>query len=140
MTTELADGTNLRRDFTLPEEDIDCLDALGFNWEAVAEAATKWLIVHAYQIPNGYNHGTADLALRIPPSYPDDQIDMVYFNPGLALASGKTIRQLSGMTIDGKPYQQWSRHRTGENPWRAGLDSVGTHLLQVTDWLHRELK
>jgi len=140
MTIELADGTQLRRDIKLPEEDVDCLDALGFKWETISEGGTKWLIIHGYPIPDGYDHRTADLALRIPPSYPDDQIDMVYFSPGLALMSGKTIRQLSGATIDGKPYQQWSRHRTSENPWRAGLDNVGTHLLQANDWLHRELK
>ena len=95
MTIELADGTKLRREFKLPEEDVECLDALGFKWETVIEGGTKWLIIHGYPIPDGYNHGTADLALRIPPSYPDDQIDMVYFSPALALTSGKAIRQLS---------------------------------------------
>jgi len=139
MTIELADGTKLRRDFKLPEEDADCLDALCFKWETVADGATKWLIIHDYPIPSGYNHRTADLALRIPPSYPDDQIDMVYFSPALALASGKAIRQLSTLTIDSKSYQQWSRHRTAANPWRPGLDNVGTHLLQIDDWLRREL-
>jgi hypothetical protein len=140
MTVELADGTKLRRDFKLPEEDVDCLNALRFRWETVADGSAMWLAIRAYSIPEGYNHGTADLALRIPPSYPDDQIDMVYFCPALALTSGKPIHQLSGTTIDGKSYQQWSRHRTGENPWRAGLDNIGTHLLQVDDWLRRELK
>lgn len=131
MLIDLANGTKVRRDFKLPEEDVDCLDALAYKWETVVDGGTKWLIVYGYPIPDGYNHRTADLALRIPPSYPDDQIDMVYFSPGLALTNGRTIRQLSASTIDGKPYQQWSRHRTGANPWRAGLDGVGTHLLQV---------
>ena len=140
MTVELADSTKLRRDFRLPDEDVDCLDALAFKWETAADGSTKWLIIYGYAIPAGYNHGTADLALRIPPSYPDDQIDMVYFRPALALASNKAIRNLSDATIDGKRFQQWSRHRTGENPWRSGLDNIGTHLLQVNDWLHRELK
>jgi hypothetical protein len=140
MTIELADGTKLRRHFTLPDEDVDCLDALGFKWETVADGGAKWLVIYSYPIPAGYNHGTADLALRIPPSYPDDQIDMVYFRPALALATNKAIRNLSNTAIDGKAFQQWSRHRTGENPWRNGLDNVGTHLLQVNDWLHRELK
>jgi hypothetical protein len=140
MTIELADGTKLRRDFKLPEEDVESLNHWGLRWETVADGSAKWLIIYGYPIPGGYNHGTADLALRIPPSYPDDQIDMVYFSPSLGLTSGKTIRQLSPLTIDSKSYQQWSRHRTPENPWRIGLDNVGTHLLQVDDWLQRELK
>jgi len=78
--------------------------------------------------------------LRIPPSYPDDQIDMVYFYPALALTSGKAIGQLSPLAFDGKQYQQWSRHRTAQNPWRPNLDNVCTHLLQVNNWLERELR
>ena len=140
MTVQLADGTKPRRQFKLPEEDVESIEAGAFPWETVVDGGAKWLIIHSYPIPEGYNHHTADLALRIPPSYPDDQIDMVYFSPPLALTSGRVIGQLSGVTIDGKGYQQWSRHRTPANPWRAGLDDIGTHLLQVDDWLRRELK
>jgi len=82
----------------------------------------------------------ATAALKIPPSYPDDQIDMVYFSPALALTSGRGIAQLTALTFDGKQYQQWSRHRTAANPWRPGLDNVCTHLLQVDSWLEREPK
>ena len=98
-----------------------------------------WLLIHEYPIPGGYNVTTARLALRLPSTYPDDQIDMVYFNSSLALASGRNIRQLSMTTVDGMPYQQWSRHRTPANPWRPGVDNIGTHLLQVDTWLRREL-
>lgn len=130
----------MRRQFQLTEEDEECLAARGLKWETVVENNTKWLIVDAYPIPEKYNHRAAAAALRIPPSYPDDQIDMVYFSPALALVSGKVIKQLTPLTLDGKPYQQWSRHRTAENPWRPGLDNACTHLLQVDSWLERELK
>jgi hypothetical protein len=139
MTTQLADALTLRRAFQLPEEDVEGLDARGFAWETVVEAGVKWLMIAGYAVPSGYNYNKADLALRIPPSYPDDQIDMVYFSPALALTNGKAIRQLSLTRIDGKEYQQWSRHRTPQNPWRPGLDSICTHLLQVDTWLAREL-
>lgn len=129
----------MRRTFQLPEEDEECLADGGYQWEAVIEVGSKWLIIPGYKIPEGYNHRVADLALRIPPSYPDDQIDMVYFHPALALASGKTIKSLTPHMLDGKSYQQWSRHRTSANPWRPGLDNVSTHLLQVSTWLRREL-
>jgi hypothetical protein len=139
MTIELVNSTKPRRQFKLAEEDIESLEAGGFRWETVVDGGAKWLIICGYPIPEGYNHRTADLALRLPPSYPDDQIDMVYFSPALALTNGKAIRQLSATTIDSKTYQQWSRHRTPANPWRPGLDSISTHLLQVDDWLRREL-
>jgi hypothetical protein len=129
----------MRRQFQLSEEDEQGLAALGLEWEAIIEGNTKWLIVQAYPIPEGFDHRQASAALRISPSYPDDQIDMVYFSPALALTSGRAIRQLTPLAIDGKQYQQWSRHRTAQNPWRPGLDNICTHLLQVNNWLDREL-
>ena len=129
----------VRRSFQLPKEDEECLTDGGFRWEAVIEGGVKWLIIPEYDIPAGYNHAVADLALRIPPLYPDEQIDMVYFHPSLALVSGKTIKALTPHTLDGKPYQQWSRHRTSANPSRPGLDNICSHLMQVDTWLRREL-
>jgi hypothetical protein len=130
----------MRREFQLAEEEEQYLAARGLAWETVIQNSAKWLILHEYPIPEGYNHRAAEAALRIPPSYPDDQIDMVYFFPSLALVNGKAIRQLTPLALDGKQYQQWSRHRTGANPWRPGLDNICTHLLQVDSWLERELK
>ena len=57
----------------------------------------------------------------------------------LALSAIHVNHQLSAHALDGKQYQQWSRHRTAANPWRPGLDNVGTHLIQVDSWLQREL-
>lgn len=129
----------MRRDFQLPEEDEECLSNGGFQWEAVTESGSKWLIIPSYNIPEGYTHRVVGLALRIPPLYPDDQIDMVYFHPALALVSGKAIKALTPHVLEGKPYQQWSRHRTSANPWRPGVDNICTHLMQVDTWLKREL-
>jgi hypothetical protein len=128
----------VRREFQLPEGDEEGLETRGLPWESVLQGGSRWLIIHDFPIPDGYNHRAAAAALRIPPSYPDDQIDMVYFSPELALASGRSIGALTLTTIDGKTYQQWSRHRTAANPWRPGLDDLGTHLLQVESWLDRE--
>ncbi len=130
----------MRRQFQFGEEDEECLAARGLSWETLIEGNTRWMIIHGYPVPEGYNHRVVDAALRIPPSYPDDQIDMVYFQPGLSLTSGRAIVALTPLIIDGKQYQQWSRHRTPQNPWRPGLDNISTHLLQVDSWLERELK
>ena len=128
----------MRRQFRLPEDDEVALDARSLPWETVLEGGSHWLLVQDFPIPEGYNRRKAKVALRIPPSYPDDQIDMAYFCPPLALAKGRAIGALSLTIIDGEPYQQWSRHRTAANPWRPGIDDVGTHLLQVATWLTRE--
>jgi hypothetical protein len=128
----------VRRQYRLPEGDEESLEARGLPWETILEGGSRWLLVHGFPIPGDYTHRTATVALRIPPSYPDDQIDMVYFDPPLGLTGGRSIGALSLTTIDGKSFQQWSRHRTEANPWRPGLDDVATHLLQVEAWLARE--
>ncbi|HYT93261.1 MAG TPA: E2/UBC family protein [Gemmataceae bacterium] len=129
----------MRRKFDLPEADADHLRARGLTWETVVQARVRWLIIHDWPVPPGYNHTAVQLALRIEPSYPTTQIDMAYFYPALARADGKAIRALANQTIDRQQYQRWSRHRTAANPWRPGEDDLSTHLLQVEEWLRREL-
>jgi hypothetical protein len=129
----------MRRDFQLPEEDAEYVESLGLPWETVKSGETRWLLVHNWPVPTGYNHAAAVAGLMLPASYPDGQIDMAYFHPHLALLCGKGIKNLTAHSFDGKEWQQWSRHRTGENPWRPGVDNVATHFLLVQHWLKREL-
>jgi hypothetical protein len=53
-------------------------------------------------------------------------------------ADGVPIKALAQQQIDGTGWQRWSRHRTPQNPWRPGVDSVATHLVLVDQWLLRE--
>lgn len=129
----------MRRAFQLPEEDLEFLEALGRPWETVKDGDAHWLVVQNWPVPAGYNHSSAWAGLILPASYPDGPIDMVYFYPQLALNSGKGINNLTPRQFDGKEWQQWSRHRTGENPWRPGLDNIATHFHLVDHWLLREL-
>lgn len=128
-----------RREFHMLEPDREFLDYRG-PWEAVVEEGVRWVVLHRYAIPGGYNHASVSVALEVPRSYPDTQIDMAYFWPHLALASGRAIRQLSGRRFDGKTWQRWSRHRTGNNPWRRDYDCIETHLLLVEEWIEREVR
>jgi hypothetical protein len=82
---------------------------------------------------------TTTVALRIEPMYPDVQIDMAYFKPGLSRSDGRPIHTITTESIDGQTFQRWSRHRTSENPWRPGIDCLATHLGQVEHWLANEL-
>lgn len=127
----------MRRDFILPEEDVEYLDATGLSWETVASNG-NWVIVHNLVIPEGYNVDQTSVALRIDPGYPTSQIDMAYFYPHLSRKDGKPIGALAMMSFDGKHWQRWSRHRTPANPWRPEVDNIGTHMLLVSHWLERE--
>jgi hypothetical protein len=127
-----------RREFELPSFDVNYLETTGLVWETVVEGDARWLLLHERPIFAGYNVAKALTAIRIVPSYPEAQIDMVYFYPPLVRTDGRSVNNLSAITIDGKPFQQWSRHRTNESPWRPGEDDVSSHLALVDGWLEKE--
>lgn len=129
----------MRREFDLPPEDVEYLEAGGLPWETSRQGG-MWLLIHEYPIPPGYTNSQSSAALKIPSGYPDAQIDMVFFYPHLTLRNGRAIAASQAVQkIDGKDWQRWSRHRTSQNPWRCGVDCVATHMQQVDHWLQREL-
>lgn len=126
--------------FDLPEADQEYLAATGFDWETVVDGADKWLLIHNYPIPEQYDVSTCTVALRIPPAYPQQQIDMAYFHPELHRADGKTVNGVTSVNIQGRVFQQWSRHRTEASAWRPDIDGVATHLTFMTAWLTEEFR
>jgi hypothetical protein len=78
------------------------------------------------------------MAIRMIAGYPTAGLDMVYFNPPLSRADQLPIGALSNYPLDGKTYQQWSRHRTQANPWRADVDNLSTHVPLADFWLSNE--
>jgi hypothetical protein len=129
-----------RRQFALPQDDMEWLESLGLVYELVAEGGVPRVVIYGWATPPGYNVVQVDINVRIDPGYPDTQIDMAYFSPSLVRRDGRAIRATSDDSFDGKVWQRWSRHRTGANPWRPGLDSLSTHFALIDDWLARELR
>ena len=127
----------MRRLFSLPQEDVDALNALGLAWETMIDGKTQWLLIHNWPLPSGFNRSTVILAIRIVQGYPSAALDMVYVHPSLARSAGGAIAAVSDTTIDGKIYQQWSRHYSPQNPWRPNIDSVATHLRLIENWFER---
>jgi len=122
----------MRRDFILPEEDVEHLDALKTPWETVVEGSNRWLVLHQVRYPMGFNVEEGSVAIQIQPGYPAAPLDMAYFLPHLSRLDGKEIRQASVLQpIDGKQWQRWSRHYG----WIAGQHNIGTHLVLVDRWL-----
>jgi hypothetical protein len=128
----------MRREFELPSFDVDHLNSTELPWETIRVETTKWVLIHERPIPLGYTSSRATVALQIAPGYPEAEIDMAYFNPPLVRSNGSAITSLASATIDGSPYQRWSRHRTPTSPWRPGEDDISSHLVLVDDWLDKE--
>lgn len=139
LPLDQTEGLELRKQFSLPSEDIEWLDGLGLSYELVIEGVPR-VVIHDFPVPDGYNVRSVATNVRIEPGYPDAQLDMVYFYPHLARLDGKAIGALANDQFDGKIWQRWSRHRTPANPWRSGVDNLATHFALVNHWLARELE
>jgi len=139
LPLDQTEGLEMRKQFSLPAEDIEWLESQKLPYELVSEGGALRVVVHNFPIPTGYNLATVTANVRIEPGYPDTQIDMVYFYPAISRQDGKSITALANDSFDGKSWQRWSRHRTPANPWRPGVDSLATHFALVQDWLVREL-
>jgi hypothetical protein len=130
----------MRRQFKLSDPDVQFLDEYGLDWETISEGS-QWVFMHRFPTGDGYNHAETTVAIRIQTGYPIAQLDMVYFHPPLARKDGKPIaRTQTVQAIDGKSFQRWSRHRTAQNPWKPGFDSLETHVHLIEDWLQREFE
>jgi hypothetical protein len=128
----------LRRHFDLLPEDESFLKEYGLPWETIVDGS-PWVLIHDFPTHEGYNHPRSTVAIRLETGYPASQLDMVYFHPALARKDGKPIgRTESVQPLDGKSFQRWSRHRTAQNPWKAGQDNLGSHVILIEDWLERE--
>ena len=140
LPLDQTEGYSNRRQFRLPSDDEEYLNARGFSWETLIEYQVQRTVVYGFPVPSGYNHTAVALSLRIEPGYPDVQIDMAYFYPPLARTDGRPINSAHITDhFEGKQWQGWSRHRTSANPWRPGIDNIGTHIAAVEHWLEKEL-
>lgn len=139
LPCDLQEGLG-RRDFNLPRADETFLNSSSFTWETIRDGGHQWLVIQGFKLPKGYNIETVTLGLIIPPAYPTTEIDMAYFAPSLARADGKAIPSLAPMVGAGRNWQRWSRHRKPGAQWRAGEDSIETHLCLVQAWLDAELR
>lgn len=139
LPLDQTDGFQDRRDFALPQEDIEWLHSTTGRYELVADGGVLRVVLYDFPIPPGYRIQHADLNVRIDSGYPDTQIDMVYVCPALERLDGRPIGAIATDPFDGRQWQCWSRHRTPTNPWRPGVDNLATHFALIEHWFQREL-
>ena len=140
LPLDQTEGLGARRDFGLPDEDVDWLISASHRFEFVAEAGVLRVVLYGFPVPRGYNQQAVDVNVRIEAGYPDTQIDMVYVYPELRRLDGVPIGTTCFEEFDNKQWQRWSRHRTPANPWRPGVDNLATHFALVEHWFARELQ
>lgn len=129
------------RQFALLPTDETGLAERGLSWETMMDTGRRWLILRDVALPAGFNVASVDVAVEIPPAYPNAELDMFYCHPFLARIDGREIPQTQiQQPIMGRIFQRWSRHRGAIAPWRPGRDSVLTHLALIDTSLTREVE
>ncbi|EIK52327.1 hypothetical protein YO5_02106 [Stutzerimonas stutzeri TS44] len=125
-----------RRVFSLLPGDEQYLDTRSYRWETVLNGESRWLLIHDYELPDGYNHHKVKMALLVPPDYPMAQVDMFYVYPPLSLANGAGIPSTQVTAdVDSVTFQGWSRHR----PWNPTTDTIISQLAMVDGCLLKEV-
>ena len=128
-----------RREFTLLPKDEAFLSNLGYQWEAIKVGERHWLVVSNYPLPAGYQQASCRLAIEFPKTYPTAEIDMFYCDPPLTLLNGGAPADTGSQeTVDGVPFQRWSRHRPGGH-WSPEKDCVATHFGLIEMAIGREV-
>lgn len=134
----------LRRQFHLPEDDVEMLDASGFPWETVVVldggSQVLWLLVQEVPVPHGLeardasqqSPSTITIGIRVT-GYPGASLDMAYIHPPLARTSRAAINGLSDLSLDGRTFQQWSRHYAFD----TATHSLFGHLRTALSWLEK---
>lgn len=133
-------ATAPRRVFNLLPADTAYLDQLGLRWETcIGTDGLRYLVIHDYEMPAGYNHQHVQLAIQVLAGYPVEPLDSFYLYPHVSLATGVLPPnvQLTAQ-IDGLGFQGWSRHRTTV-PWNPHADNVISQLALVEGCLHKEV-
>lgn len=129
-----------RRVFNVLPADVAYLDRLGVRWETcLGTDGLRYLLIHDYELPTGYNHRHVQLAIQVLPGYPVEPLDSFYLYPPVTLLSGALPPnvQLTAQ-IDGLGFQGWSRHRT-MTPWNAQADNVISQMALVEGCLDKEV-
>ncbi len=138
--TDGEEGPNGPFPFMLTSEDQDFAERQMGKLERVLDGTKRWVLIHDFAVPDGYNVDKVTAAIMLPPAYPMSGPDMVYFHPALVLNSGKKINAADATeTIHGVVYQRWSRHFTQNERWRPDVDSLETYCFMIKGWLEREL-
>jgi Prokaryotic E2 family E len=119
----------------LPSSDAAYLAERGYDHQVVAESGMVCVVITGWPLPPGYTSTTADLLLRLSPTYPDTPPDMWWFSPAVARADGQPIPATESM----EPYlqrtwQRWSRH-FASGQWLSGTDGLESYLALVSSQL-----
>ncbi len=113
---------------TIPQQlanEIETLNQKGHKVTATEGDGLFYLIFDDYALTKGYNKASTKLLLKVPPSYPNGNLDMFWTDHDLKLESGNGQANTNEEVILG---QKWLRFSWHPQKWNPGTDNVETFL------------
>ena len=131
---------NLRREYFLPEEDVQFLDSLGLEWEAIQDGNARAVVLYGFLMPQPFQPELLNLKIKVPQDYTSGAaLDMFFTDINVTRTDGKVIPRITESTVfDGKKWWQWSRHYPRNTTWRPGINTLATHISYVYHILEQE--
>jgi hypothetical protein len=83
----------------------------------------SFLVISGYNLPAGFEPGTVDLLIKLPPAFPDAQPDMFWVHPAVKTANGSLPRATSIESLIDKQWQRFSWH-LGAGTWKPGMSTL----------------
>lgn len=97
-------------------------------------ADLDWFRIGDYPLPPGWDRGSTDILVLVPPGYPATAPDNFFVTPGLRTASGAPAGNYSeNQPVLGETWAQFSFHADGWSPADDPLegDSLATFMFAV---------
>jgi hypothetical protein len=82
-----------------------------------------FVVIAGYQLPGGFQPGSVDLLVKLPPAFPDAQPDMFWVHPAVKTASGTLPRATCTESLLGKDWQRFSWHLQ-PGAWKPGVSTL----------------
>lgn len=124
---------------SLPDVDTTYLNERGIVHEVALESGMTCVLFPSWPLPTGFDHGSADLLIRLAPGYPDVNPDMWWFDPPVHLADGAGLPATEVIeTHLGRSWQRWSRH-FNNGQWQSGVDGLESYLALIRRDLERSV-
>src|SRR6185369_10389104 len=123
-------------DVVLLDEDAAYLKEKRYDYELLPEGSELHVVIKGFPFPTSlYSPSSADLLIKIPPGYPNTQLDMFWTDPEIKKANGQPPQASDTREQHHeRTWQRWSRHYV--SGWRPGIDRL-KHFIQS---IHMELK
>jgi hypothetical protein len=106
-------------------DEIEILNQKGYKVTTTEGDGLFYLIFDDYVLPKGYNKSSTKLLLKVPPSYPNGNLDMFWTDNDLRLESGDGQANTNEEAILG---QNWLRFSWHPQKWNPGTDNLETFL------------